>query len=145
MRNRKSGTKMSRRNFLNFTNKAGIALISAGGVLSIVRPEEILSAPASGGGDDIKGVRPIRNGATVTKKSRRNNRIVSSTLTFQNKDYLVNSEGSFIWNLCNGRHGLDMMAEALSLKYKKSPSIVEKDVRRFIDTLKSLNLVEFAN
>jgi hypothetical protein len=145
MSNRKSCAKINRRDFLNLTNKAGIALISAGGILSVVPPQKIFAALKGGEVVKSKEIRPIQNRAIVTNKSRKNKIIVSSTLTFEHQNYLLNSEGSFIWNLCNGRHGLNMVAEALSLKYRKAPSLVKKDVTRFIDTLKSLNLVEFAN
>jgi hypothetical protein len=145
MSNRKSGTKISRREFLRFTNKAGIALIAAGGVLSVIHPQKVFSAPKSGEDGNSALMRPIQNRAIATSKSRKNKIIVSSTLTFENHDYLLNSEGSFIWNLCNGRHNLNMVAEALSLKYKKAPSTVKGDVCHFVDTLKSMNFIEFAN
>jgi hypothetical protein len=145
MSGRKSGTEINRRDFLSLTNKAGIALISAGGILSVIHPQRIFSAPKSGGDEKFKSIKPVRNRAAVTSKSRKNKLIVSSTLTLENRNYLLNSEGSFIWNLCNGRHGLEMVAETLSFRYRKAPSIVRKDVAHFINTLKSLNLIEFVN
>ena len=145
MSNQKSGTKINRRDFLNFTNKAGIALISAGGILSVVPSEKIFAALKGGEVDKFNEIRPIQNRSTVTSKSLKNKLIVSSTLTLKDYNYLLNPEGSFIWNLCNGRHNLNMVAETLSLKYRKAPSIVRKDVTHFINTLKSLNLIEFVN
>ena len=41
---KKLDTNVSRRDFLNLTNKAGVALILAGGVLDIIRPQNVFSA-----------------------------------------------------------------------------------------------------
>jgi hypothetical protein len=145
MGNQKSDTKISRRAFLSLTNKAGVALISAGSILSVIHPQKALSAPKNGENEKFKEMKPVRNRAIVTKKSRKNKTIVSSTLTFKEKNYLLNSEGSFIWNLCNGRHSLNMIADALSLRHRKAASTVGNDVTRFIHALKSSNLIEFVN
>jgi hypothetical protein len=145
MSDRKSSDQISRREFLRFTNKASVALISAGGILSVVHPQKVFSALKSGENNKLKVIRPLRNKTAKTNKSRKNKIIVSSTLTFEDQNYLLNSEGSFIWNLCNGRHDLNMVAEALSLKYHKAPSLIMTDVGHFVDALKSLNLIEFVN
>jgi hypothetical protein len=145
MSHQKSDKRMNRREFLSFTNKAGVALIAASGALSFIQPPKIFSAQKGSGDKKLKEMKPIQNRAIVTSKSRNNKLIVSSKLTYKDQDYLLNSEGSFIWNLCNGRHGLNMVAEALSLKYKKAPSSVESDVNSFIRTLKSLHFIEFVN
>jgi hypothetical protein len=145
MSNHESGKKLSRREFLSLTNKAGIALVSAGSILSVIQPRRVFSASESGKAGGSKGIRPVQNRAVVTSPSREKDIIVSCTLAADDLKYLLNSEGSFIWNLCNGRHTLDMMAEALSLKYQKTPSAVENHIHHFVDTLKSLQLVEFVN
>jgi hypothetical protein len=145
MSNPKTDKQMNRREFLSLTNRAGVALIAAGGVLSVIQPPKIFSAQKSSGAEKLTGLKPIQNKTIVTSKSRKNKLIVSSTLTLKDQNYLLNSEGSFIWNLCNGRHSLDMVAQALSLKYQKAPSIVMDDVQQFIHALKSLNFIEFIN
>jgi hypothetical protein len=145
MSDQKSGIKINRREFLSLTNKAGVALISAGSILSVIQPKRVFSASKSGEADGSEGIRPVQNRSIVTSQSRENDVIASCTLNHNDLKYLLNSEGSFIWNLCNGRHTLNMMAQALSLKYQKAPSAVENHIHHFVDTLKSLQLVEFVH
>jgi hypothetical protein len=145
MRHRKPDATISRRVFLSLTNKAGIALISAGGVLSVIPPAKVLSAAKGGGIAALRKTRPVQKTGTVATPTRKDGIVVSSALAFEDKTYLINSEGSFVWNLCNGRHDVNMVSQALSLKYRKAPAPVEADVFDFVETLRSLNLVEFVN
>ncbi|HPG41152.1 MAG TPA: PqqD family protein [bacterium] len=142
---KKLDKNVSRRDFLNLTNKAGVAVILAGGVLDIIRPQNVFSALQQNGDKTFKTLRPRQKKAIVTNQSKQDHIIVSSTLAFKEKKYLLNSEGSFLWNLCNGRHSLEMMTDALALKYKKTPAVVESDINNFVHTLKTLNLIEFLN
>jgi hypothetical protein len=133
---------LSRRQFLSFSNKAGIALISAGTLLSAISPQKLHAALKDD--DALNAGKPVRNRSAATLQRKKNRRTVSTTLTLNGQKYLLNPEGSFLWNLCNGRHGMDMMSQALSLRYRKQRSAVVSDVRDFVDTLKSLNLIEAA-
>ena len=136
---------LSRRQFLSFSNKAGIALISAGTLLSVIPHQKLDAASRDGAEGRSNGIKPVRNKSAATLQRKKNRRTVSTTLTLNRQKYLLNPEGSFLWNLCNGRHGMDMMSQALSLRYRKSRSAVADDVRHFIDTLQSLNLVQASN
>ena len=140
-----STEKMNRRKFLSFTGKASIALISAGGILNLISPDKVFSTMKNDAPSALNKYRPIHNSGIITTKSKKDGLIVSSTLTFEDKAYLLNSEGSFIWNLCNGRHDFDMMSKVLSLRYQKNFSEMKIDLNGFIETLKSLNLVNYIN
>jgi hypothetical protein len=143
MSDREPTPNLSRRQFLSFSNKAGIALISAGTLLSVIPHQKLHAALKDD--DALNGYKPVRNRSAASLQRKKNRRTVSSTLTLNGQQYLLNPEGSFLWNLCNGRHGMDMMSHALSLRYRKSRSAVVGDVRDFIDTLRSLNLVQASN
>jgi hypothetical protein len=145
MSDREPTSNLSRRQFLSFSNKAGIALISAGTLLSVIPPTKLHAASRNGEDALSNAIKPVRNGSTAALQRKMNRKTVSTTITLNGQKYLLNPEGSFLWNLCNGRHGMGMMSQALSLRYRKSRSAVADDVRHFIDILRSLNLVQASN
>ena len=56
--------------------------------------------------------------------------------------HVLNETGSMIWSLLDENHDLDSVVQIIAEKFGGSEEVVRNDLYEFIESLKSLNLLE---
>jgi hypothetical protein len=56
--------------------------------------------------------------------------------------HVLNKTAAFIWELCDGKNGIDEIVASLLEKYEVSEEEVKADVREIIDKLVNLNILQ---
>lgn len=59
--------------------------------------------------------------------------------------YTLNTVGSTIWELIDGKKGVSEIAEAICKTYEVEPEIAEKDTLEFLNTLKEAELIRVSD
>jgi hypothetical protein len=55
--------------------------------------------------------------------------------------YALNEVGNRIWELCDGRHGMEEMVCVLAKEYNAPPEMIETDILEVLEDLRSKNLI----
>jgi hypothetical protein len=55
--------------------------------------------------------------------------------------HFINPTGSVIFHLCDGTHTVVDMAREISIRFKKGPAALEKEIREFLGSLSQKGLL----
>ena len=84
--------------------------------------------------------KPVRNSEVISRDEQ------NKTVLFDSRSgeiYLVNSTATYVWSLCGGSLDSDEIANAVSTKFNAKDRDVKADVKKLLDRLSELGLVEF--
>jgi hypothetical protein len=84
------------------------------------------------------GGRPRRQEQIIAQKGSQ------EVLLFNMDDgsyYALNEVGNRIWELCDGRHGMEEMVCVLAKEYNAPAEMIEADIREVLEDLRTRNLV----
>lgn len=82
---------------------------------------------------------PIRNKDAISRKIE-NEVLILNQLTKQY--HILNETAAIIWELSDGHHTIDQIAEAICRQYDDSVDIVREDVIQTIEGMAKLRLID---